>query len=172
MKCSKLFNIKYVEENLRDSKLENVLAKELRKCSGEDAQNFIVGLLKNEKLSVRKGALSLIKRLELDKCFIECILKLALKRKDVSEIQIWLNSIYPRFGIKNILKLLKEHDNVEEILLCFYQLYILLHQLGRDAKLELDAIFRLVDLNQSKLSEVDKAYWKQTKKYFDYEDRI
>lgn len=153
-----------VAARLRDSALENELCVSLRRASGDDREKFILSLLESEEPNVRMAALSLVRRTVTDSDTLKRILRVGLKRRDVSEIKMWFEAIGPRLGIAGILSYLAM-DDVEaiDIVRCWYHLmaYVNRNESRNKVRLrgKISGLISKVERFYDELPDEDKNYW-------------
>ena len=87
---------------LRNTQVENELARRLRNESEETRVQFIDELLNSLLLPVRLAGLGLIKRVLIDKNSLLRWLERALTQVDISEVKYWLTALSPKLGDKQI----------------------------------------------------------------------
>jgi len=87
---------------LRNTQVENELARRLRNESEETRVKFIDELLNSLILPVRLAGLDLIKRVLTDKNSLLRWLKKAVTQVDISEVKYWLAALTPKLGKKQV----------------------------------------------------------------------
>lgn len=101
---------------LRNTQVENELARRLRNESEETRVKFIDELLNSLILPVRLAGLGLIKRVLIDKNSLLRWLEKAVTQVDISEVKYWLAALTPKLGEKQVRAMARHWREEDKVL--------------------------------------------------------
>lgn len=146
---------------LPNNKAENQLVALLASVDESDYFPIIESILRSTDSSVRRSGLRLIKRLVKDKGNLLKILDIGLRKKDISEIKFWFDSLFPIMGAKRILHVINEYVQSEPELVIFSWYYLSLNIKANypDCIVKLNSIKSEIDQLVCSLDNDLKKYW-------------
>ncbi len=100
---------------LRNTQIENELARQLRQESEETREKFIDELLTSFQLPVRLAGLDLLKRVLTDKNSLLRWLEMALTQVDISEVKYWLAALTPKLGNKQVRAMARQWHEEDKV---------------------------------------------------------
>jgi len=100
---------------LRNTQVENELARRLRNESEETREEFIDELLNSLILPVRLAGLGLIKRVLIDKKSMIRWLEKGLTQVDISEVKYWLAALTPKLGDKQVRAIARQWHEEDKV---------------------------------------------------------
>lgn len=158
-------NLDEILAALPDAGAVNELTKLLRNADEESTYTIIESLLRDNRAKIRRSGLEVLKKVIKNKNFIFDSLNIGLKRKDVQEISVWLESVSSVVGQRAVIEHLNNYydSHSEEVLLAIYKLIIIIDRKNPRIKKSFDQLYKKIDSENNKLSAEDLNYWKQIK---------
>lgn len=154
----------YIDQ-LPDKRSENEVVKLLKGVGEEKAYNLIVEKIDESNNIQLKSILNIAKRCLSKKEYLLSILDIGLKKKDVSEIGIWLEAVIPVVGAKAVVKYLLGYLETDPgaVILSWYKLSGIIHAKYKEAQPLLDQLKANINSIDNMLEQEYLDYWNNVK---------
>lgn len=157
--------MEHLISQLPDEDAVRNLAQYLRSVPEDVALRAIKGILESNSRVKRLSGLKVAKRTIRNAMSLLFLIDIGLARKDVSEIQFWLEMAAPSLGYRRLLKHLIEiaQNEPEWIVHAWYQLVPMIRKNAGDLLIQVEQLQKITDQALANRSDEVNEFWTRTK---------